>query len=80
MAVRVVKDPTYAVVAAKTSTRLAFATVTNVSEKTAVNSIVTASRSIGLLTKYRAKIEVVGNKEERNVLTLFANAVIPFSS
>ena len=71
---------TYAVVAANTSIRLALATVANVSEKSAVKSIIITSLATGSSMKYRTRIEVVGNSEERTVLMAFATATKVASS
>lgn len=62
----------YAVVAANASVLLAFATVANVNEKSAVKTIVTATLAMELSTKYRTRIEVAGKREERTVLMALA--------
>lgn len=67
-------------VAANTSIRLALATVTRVNENIAVNNMVTASLATGFLTKYKTKIDVVGSREERKVLTAFASRTTSSSS
>ena len=71
---------TYAVVAAKMSTLLAFVTRASVKEKADVNSMVRTNRAKDFLTKYRAKIEAVGRSEDSTVLMIFATAMRLVSS
>lgn len=59
---------TYAVVAAKTSTRLAADTVVRIKEKKTLNSEMVMSLEVGLDTKYRIRIEMLGSKAAKRVL------------
>ena len=65
----------YAVVAAKISTLLAFATMARIKEKRLVNVITTASRANGALTKYKTRIDVVGRRDDRKVLMMLATTM-----
>ena len=71
---------TYAVVAANTSTLLAFVMKARIKENNVVKSIMTTNLAKGRLTKYKTKIEEVGSSEDRIVLAVPAKIMRAESS
>lgn len=62
----------HAVVAAKTSTRLADDTVVRINEKNTMNNEMVMSLEAGFETKYKIRIEMLGNKAANSVLIALA--------